>query len=154
MYLLLHEIPSSKYDLACPYLPQAQFQTLQPTTHHIYNGDRCHMDVTYEVKNPTITSPLNGRQRHIIIKTLNPTRNKNDLRVIIEGLDQIPHLMKYVPPGWRLSHCEHQSRMNFIKEVASHVVAQPEGGTLQHTWLIRIAKTISPVETCDDSCHQ
>ena len=56
--------------------------------------------------------------------------------MIIEGLDQIPHPMKSVPPGWRLSHPEPQTRSNFIKAVDTHVVDQHEGVTLPHTWLI------------------
>ena len=74
--------------------------------------------------------------------------------MIIEGLDQITQLIKYVPPGWRFSHCEPHNRSNDIKAIASNVVAQPEGGNLQHTWLRRIIKQIYPIATYYDSCHQ
>ena len=53
--------------------------------------------------------------------------------MIIDGLDQIPNMMKSTPPGWRLFNREPQSRGNFLKVVASYVVDQPEGGTLPHT---------------------
>ena len=79
---------------------------------------------------------------------------KDDIYMIIEGLDQICHLIKYVPPSWRFSHCGPHNRGNDIKVLSSNVVTQPEGGNLQHTWLRRIIKPIYPVATCYESCHR
>ena len=79
---------------------------------------------------------------------------KDDLYMNIEGLDQIYQLIGYVPPGWRFSHLEYHNRSNYLKALASHVVAQPEGGTLPNTWLRIIIKPRYSVATCYDSCHQ
>ena len=74
--------------------------------------------------------------------------------MIIEGLDQICHLIKYVPPSWRFAHLEYHSRGNYLKALASHVVAQPEGGTIPQDYSRRIIKPRYYVATCYDSCHQ
>ena len=101
----------------------------------------------------TRISPSNLPPRHLLIKTLDPTWDKNDIHMIIEGVDKIPHMIKSVPQGLRFSHIEHQIRSKFLRSVSSNVVAYPEGVTLPHTWLIRIVKPRSPVATCYDSCH-
>ena len=71
----------------------------------------CLMSVKYLTRKCTSNVPW----KYQLIKKLNTTRNINDLHMVIEGLDQITHLIQSVPPCWRFYHHEPQIRSNFLK---------------------------------------